>query len=118
MLHVANHAKLEHFAMSNYDQSTTILAKSGFDLEHFDLLSFVSARHEMLQIWNISLVLGIFEGVTDHKTKYIMMFILGCDQFPKGVPGIGPSHLEALINESYKGALIFVDCWAFVTCYN
>ena len=60
----------------------------------------------------------IFEGVTDHKTKYIMMFILGCDQFPKGVPGIGPSHLEALINESYKGALIFVDCWAFVTCYN
>ena len=59
MSHVANHAKLEHFGMLNYDQTTTILAKSGFDLEHFDLSSFVSSTREMFQIWNILLVSGI-----------------------------------------------------------
>jgi hypothetical protein len=44
----------------------------------------------------------IFDGISDRKTRAIMMVILGCAVCAKGIPGVGASSLQSVINEQYN----------------
>ena len=43
----------------------------------------------------------IFDGISDRKLRALMSLILGCDVYPKGMPGVGAKSLAEIVSVKY-----------------